>query len=847
LTGVSQTDPKGRNRGLHLRPSRVLAGFGVALVIGILLVTALAIWYLREAALVDQQRQLMQLNFALSEQASRTVEGVDVILAATVGKLRAMEREAAAAGHPVDIQAVHEMLAAQFAGMSQIRALFFTGADGVISVDSRRHPLPRVDVSDRAYFIAQREGARGLYIGDPLVGRIDGLVSLTMSHRLESADGAFEGVAAASVEPRYFQGFYASIDLGAGAEIALYRRDGVLLTSFPPRQPGYAGFARLGGFAPRLNEAEHGVARTIDPVSGEPQLVSFQALRLFPLIAVVSVPERTALAGWRRQAAIFGAGGLGSATVVLLLLLGLSRQFARQEKLHEALRTSEQRFRDIADASSDWIWEMGPDLRFIYLSERFLEVTGTPVAQLIGHTRSEVADYPADDPAWRAHLDDVTNHRPFRGFTYSHRRSDGVLRWIRTSGKPIFDPAGRFIGYRGIGSDITAEYEAEERARLAQELLRDAVEFMGDGFVLYDAEDRVVMCNGRYREMHAGTAAAMAPGTRFEDVLRAAVKSGELVAPDGDVEGYIAQRVERHRHHTGAFEITADDRIIRISERPTRDGGVVGLHSDITALKQRESALLEAKRGAEMANRAKSEFLANMSHELRTPLNAIIGFAEAISGKVLGEASPKYFDYAKDIRMSGEHLLALINDILDMSKIESGHYDFDEQDVSIQDVISSCIAMVNGRARDGAVKLMAPPPLPEVTLRADRRAMMQVLLNLLSNAIKFTGPGGSATVRVELTETGLELFVADTGVGIPAEALPHVFEPFRRGVANISRKAEGTGLGLAISRKLMVRHGGTLELHSTPGVGTTAHAVFPRSRILEQAILDANGSTAAAQ
>jgi hypothetical protein len=252
LSGVSQADPKGRNRGLHLRPSRVLAVFGVSLVIGIVLVTALAIWYLREAALADQQRQLTQLNFALSEQASRTVEGVDVVLGATVGKLRAMEREASSSGRSLDSRAVHEMLAAQFAGMSQIRALFFANADGMMTVDSRQYPLPRIDVSDRAYFIGQRDGARGLYIGEPVIGRVDGMASLTMSQRLESADGAFDGVAAATVEPRYFQGFYASIELGAGAEIALYRRDGILLTSFPPKAPGDAGIARLGDLATRL-------------------------------------------------------------------------------------------------------------------------------------------------------------------------------------------------------------------------------------------------------------------------------------------------------------------------------------------------------------------------------------------------------------------------------------------------------------------------------------------------------------------------------------------------------------------------------------------------------------------
>ncbi len=218
---------------------------------------------------------------------------------------------------------------------------------------------------------------------------------------------------------------------------------------------------------------------------------------------------------WHRHAVTVGIGGVASAFLVLVLLLGLSRQLRRQQALTAALTASEQRFRDLTDASSDWIWEMGPDMRFTYISERFHEVTGTPVSQLIGRTRSEVVDLPADDPVWQVHLDELGNHRPFRGFTYPHRNDDGQVRWLRTSGKPVYADDGSFLGYRGTGSDVTLEHEAEERIRLAQERLKDAVEFLADGFVLYDADDRLVMCNSRYREIHARTPEALMPGRRY--------------------------------------------------------------------------------------------------------------------------------------------------------------------------------------------------------------------------------------------------------------------------------------------------------------------------------------------
>jgi signal transduction histidine kinase len=220
-----------------------------------------------------------------------------------------------------------------------------------------------------------------------------------------------------------------------------------------------------------------------------------------------------------------------------------------------------------------------------------------------------------------------------------------------------------------------------------------------------------------------------------------------------------------------------------------------------------------------------------MSHELRTPLNAIIGFAESIERKLFGETSPRYHDYAGDIRRSGEHLLSVIADILDMSKIESGKFVFHEEFISLPDTVSACLLMVRGQAEERGVSLALPNFGPDLWLRADRRAVTQVTLNLLSNAVKFTGPGGRVDVEIAIGAGGARLSVRDTGIGIEPASLPKLFEPFSRGQASTAQKTAGTGLGLAISRKLMERHGGRLEIESALGQGTTAVASFPASRL----------------
>ena len=242
--------------------------------------------------------------------------------------------------------------------------------------------------------------------------------------------------------------------------------------------------------------------------------------------------------------------------------------------------------------------------------------------------------------------------------------------------------------------------------------------------------------------------------------------------------------------------------------------------------------LIHARDQADSANRAKSEFLANMSHELRTPLNAIIGFSEMIKDQTLGPVgSIKYRDYARDINESGQHLLDLINDILDLSKVESGTLELDEEDIEMPEFIRSVQTLVTGRAQKGGVELEFDLSDDLPALRADKCKLKQILVNLLSNAIKFTEVGGKVTLKIwSCAESGYEFQVIDTGIGIAFEDIPKAIAPFQQIDSGLNRKHEGTGLGLALTKSLVEMHGGYLDLQSEVGVGTTATVRFPAER-----------------
>ncbi|HYG89000.1 MAG TPA: PAS domain S-box protein [Azospirillum sp.] len=260
----------------------------------------------------------------------------------------------------------------------------------------------------------------------------------------------------------------------------------------------------------------------------------------------------------------------------------------------------------------------------------------------------------------------------------------------------------------------------------------------------------------------------------------------------------------------------------------------VGMIRDITDMKRAELALIEAKEAAELANRAKTAFLSNMSHELRTPLNGILGFAEVIQQQMLGASeNPGYLHYVAEIKRSGELLLANVNDLLEMATIEAGAVDLDETLFDFRDVVVSCLRLIGKRAERAKLHVQANIEMELPPLLADPRALKQVLLHLLSNAIKFTPEGGTIGVSARVDSNGgLVATVFDTGIGIPADRLETVFQPFVQGEAAMSRRYEGIGLGLSIAKSLVEQHGGKLEIRSLEDSGTSVLIHLPKDRFV---------------
>ncbi len=439
--------------------------------------------------------------------------------------------------------------------------------------------------------------------------------------------------------------------------------------------------------------------------------------------------------------------------------------------------------------------------------------------------------------------------------TFRMQHTDGHWIWLRVRCELSQGSSDTGLHLIGIAVDITEQKSLAEKTVEADLRLRDAIETIPEAFVLWDASNRLVLCNSHFQRLHKLPDSAVDPGTSYETVIEV---------------GSMPQ-IRSRQHETGVqtpgartFEAQLDDGSwLHISERRTKDGGYVSVGTDITRIKEHEQKLVDndhrlratvedlrrsqaalerqaielvdlaekysqEKTRAEEANQTKSKFLANMSHELRTPLNAIIGFSEIMESGMFGSlGSEKYQEYCHDILTSGHYLLEVINDILDMSKIEAGRMKLDMEPLDLSKTLAESLRVVSGRAEDKNLVLDADIE-STISVVADRRATKQIIVNLLSNAVKFTPEGGKVVVRTRLLSDRIMLMIADTGIGIAPQSLARLGRPFEQVESQLTKTYHGSGLGLAIARSLTQLHGGSMRLRSKLGAGTVVCVTLPR-------------------
>lgn len=495
------------------------------------------------------------------------------------------------------------------------------------------------------------------------------------------------------------------------------------------------------------------------------------------------------------------------------------------------LEESEERYRLASQHAGIWDWDMQSGK--LYVSPAFARSLGWPDTDAAHITLEEInALFHPDDLDHHFQLIDRIFAREVDHYDNEHRfrMPDGDYRWFRSIGSAVRDDQGRTTRMTGMITDIDTERRNADELRISERRIASLLDNSPAAIYFKDADLRFVMANKRYQEVYGFCTNDIIGKTSAE--LFGDQMGEEFTGHDREV--FVRRTpITREERIGGAIYLTTKFPII------DDDGelvGIGGIETDISQRVEDEQMYREARDEAEAANRAKSAFLANMSHELRTPLNSVIGFSDSLLEGTLGEIhNHLHREYLVIIRTAGEHLLNLINDILDLSRIEAGKMELDETQFDILDVFNSTLRLTSERAGTAGILIFTEIDDNVPKLIADERQIQQVLINLVSNAIKFTDPGGRITMSALKTNNGeFEIRVSDTGIGISAEDLERIQQPFVQVADAMTRQHSGSGLGLAIVRSIATLHGGTFDIESTPGQGTTGKVTLPANRTVRK-------------
>lgn len=606
------------------------------------------------------------------------------------------------------------------------------------------------------------------------------------------------------------------------------------------------GLAYLSLSADRLNTIKNNGPISHE-VSGQKVVLGVRTIPNSDSIAVVSVTDKTNPPDWTKNLLIFLTMFLGTAVLFWLLMKNLLRQLGNVDAAKQVNEISEQRYRAALEGNRGGIFEINITGNTAYLSSSLAQLLGLEAKEQEITLPQFLGLFREGD---RERLYSLTRRAHIGGDFEIDLNVAHLPLTLAARGKPSVRGGDMEKVIIGMAMDVTEQRGSATRLQAAEVRLSDALTSMNDSFVLWDPRGRLTLWNRQFEEFFG-----FQPGNLQAGMDRATIEyhAHKAITEVYHIEDETAQDV-----------LLNDGRWIRYQDAPTADGGTVGIGTDLTGIRTREHQLQQneaalqktidvlrksqfrivelaenyeqEKIRAEEANQSKSDFLANMSHELRTPLNAINGFSDIMKKEMFGPlGDPRYKEYVNDILFSGQHLLSLINDILDMSKIEAGKMTLNHESMQIDDMIGQVIRIIRGRAEDNRLKLIYEPEnLPEI--EADPRAVKQILLNLMTNAIKFTPEGGAVSCEVTPNTAGLIIKISDTGIGIAQEDIDRLAKPFEQIDSQHSRQHEGTGLGLALSKSLVELHGGNFRIESVLGEGTSVIFTLPNTPVVKEVV-----------
>lgn len=628
-----------------------------------------------------------------------------------------------------------------------------------------------------------------------------------------------------------------------GRRFLLTNNDGVVIAATPNRGAtiGHRLIELLGQAQPLTTFGASAGVLEITMADATRALATVRMLHA-PLGQLAVVQSRAdTLATWRSLNALTIILSAATGFVVLILGFAFHWQATRAREADAIYDSVRSRIDTALNRGRCGLWDWDLARGRIYWSQSMFEILGRESKDGLLSFNDVSALVHPDDAHLYELITEITNAKATSiDHVFRMRHADGHWVWLRARCELANQVNAAGLHLIGIAVDISEQKNLVEKTAAADMRLRDAIETISEAFVLWDADNCLVLCNSNFQELHNLPDAAIVAGTPYESIAvasRKPVVRNKVITDEPSVLG------------ARTFEAQLEDgRWLHISERRTKDGGYVSVGTDITALKTHEEKLIRGekklmatvadlrasqqrfaelaekyaieKTRAEEANQAKSKFLANMSHELRTPLNAIIGFSEIMESGMFGPlGAGKYLEYCRDIHNSGQYLLDVISDILDMSKIEAGRIRLDFEDIALDSVLNESMRVISTRAQEKNLKLVSDIS-PDLSLRADRRALKQIALNLLSNAVKFTPDSGSITVRARSAKHFIALSIADTGIGIANEALTKLGRPFEQVESQLTKSYQGSGLGLAIAKSLVELHGGSMSIRSALGKGT---------------------------